>query len=70
MKPELVNISNDTLIVYWHLLGPMGVMSDENALARFGNSRSHCALVELKESIAPLIRKKVSKDFFINTRFY
>jgi hypothetical protein len=48
----------------------MGVMSDENALARFGNSRSHCALVELKESIAPLIRKKVSKDFFINTRFY
>ena len=57
-------MSNETLIVYWHLLGPNEVTSEEKALARFGNVRSHCALRELKESKAPLIRKRKSKDFF------
>jgi hypothetical protein len=58
-------MSNDTSIVYWHLLGPNGVTSVEKALARFGNERSHCAFSDLKENKAPLNRKRKSKDFFM-----
>jgi hypothetical protein len=43
----------------------MGVMSVENALARLGNERSHCALINLEENKAPLVRKRKSKNFFM-----
>jgi hypothetical protein len=65
LKPELVTISNPTPTVYWHLFGPKLTISAEKTLARFGNLRSHCALMSLNEIKAPIRRKKESKNFFM-----